>query len=175
MLKYLGKPAITFAEFPDEISLCYNITNCPCHCVGCSESELAQDIGVELTLEVISKDLQSNPGATLVGFMGGDADHEGLYNLVKAIKAKFDRLRVGFYSGFDFIDLKLLEVVDYYKIGQWRMPTGPVDTWKNQTAGPITLPISNQLMFKVSGGKLINITEEFRKVPINNWEMAVIK
>ena len=28
---------ITFTEIPDEISLCLNISGCPCHCEGCFE------------------------------------------------------------------------------------------------------------------------------------------
>ena len=34
MLKY-SNYEITFAEVPDEISLCINLTNCPHKCIGC--------------------------------------------------------------------------------------------------------------------------------------------
>ena len=47
MLKYVNT-AITFAEFPDEISLLINISNCPCHCKGCHSAYLAEDIGEPL-------------------------------------------------------------------------------------------------------------------------------
>ena len=39
MLKYLNCQ-VTFAEVPDEISLCINITNCPNRCPGCHSPEL---------------------------------------------------------------------------------------------------------------------------------------
>ena len=31
---------VTFSEFPDEIALCINISNCPWHCPGCHSPEL---------------------------------------------------------------------------------------------------------------------------------------
>ena len=49
-MKYLNT-AITFREFPDEISLCINITNCPFHCSGCHSPELWKDVGKELTID----------------------------------------------------------------------------------------------------------------------------
>ena len=39
---------VTFSEFPNEISLCINISQCPCNCPGCHSSYLAEDIGEPL-------------------------------------------------------------------------------------------------------------------------------
>ena len=44
MLKYVDTK-VTFAEVPNEISLCINISNCPCKCHNCHSSYLAEDIG----------------------------------------------------------------------------------------------------------------------------------
>ena len=44
MLKYVDT-LVTFSEIPDEITLCINISNCPCKCPGSHSSYLAQDIG----------------------------------------------------------------------------------------------------------------------------------
>ena len=44
---------ITFSEFPDEIALCINISNCPFHCPGCHSPELWEDIGTELTYDEV--------------------------------------------------------------------------------------------------------------------------
>ena len=52
MLKYVDTK-VTFAEVPDEISLCINISNCPNHCEGCHSPYLAEDIGTELTKDEI--------------------------------------------------------------------------------------------------------------------------
>ena len=50
MLKYIDTK-VTFAEVPNEISLCINISNCPCNCKGCHSSYLAEDIGNSVFLD----------------------------------------------------------------------------------------------------------------------------
>jgi len=173
MIKFLGKPAITFSEFPDEISLNFNITNCPGNCSHCSEPELLADVGEEITEELLDKFIKDNPGITMIGFMGGDRDHKTVYELSKYIKSK--GLKVGIYSGQEYLDLNLLQILDYYKIGRWIMPTGNPDDWPKLNCGPLIFPFSNQLMFKKEDNKWINITNKFRKEPINNLERYIIK
>lgn len=174
-MKFVGTPTVTFSEFPDEIALNFSISGCPNHCVGCSEPEMAEDIGQELTFEVIDEWIHKKPGITLVGFQGGDQDHEYIKYLAQQIKQKYPEMLVGMYSGRDYLDLSLVEVLDYYKIGAWRMFHGDVDTWKNQTAGPICLPTSNQILFKKENGKLVNVTDKFRQNTVNNWNSVIIK
>ena len=58
MLKYTDFK-ITFAEIPDEISLCINISNCPCLCKNCHSSYLAKDIGIILTAAEVEKLIKS--------------------------------------------------------------------------------------------------------------------
>ena len=55
MLKYFDY-SVTFAEFPDEVSLCVNLSNCPNKCEKCSESWLAQDIGTVLNKDITNTD-----------------------------------------------------------------------------------------------------------------------
>lgn len=172
MLKYV-ESAITFCEFPDEIALCLNLSLCPNHCLGCSESYLAEDIGEELTYELLDDLIIKNPGITLIGFMGGDNDHNSIEHMAKYIHEKW-KLKAGMYSGQDSLDFSLAEVLDYYKIGGWRPFTGDENTWQNQTAGPLCLPTSNQIMFKRVENKLINITDKFRKYPVNNWKSVIL-
>ena len=97
MLKYFDY-SVTFAEFPDEVSLCVNLSNCPNKCEKCSESWLAQDIGTVLNKDSISELIEKNPGITLFGFMGGDNDPEERVVLSKFIKKKF-WIKKGGYSG----------------------------------------------------------------------------
>ena len=52
MLKYLNAP-VTFAEIPDEITLCINITGCTLHCKGCHSPFLWEDAGEFLTIEML--------------------------------------------------------------------------------------------------------------------------
>lgn len=172
MLKYV-ESAVTFSEIPDEISLCLNLSLCPNYCPGCSESYLAGDIGTELTKEELDKLISENLGISLVCLMGGDNDHKAVIDFTGYIHDKY-KLKVGMYSGQDQIDLTLANVLDYYKIGSWKMPQGDSSTWSKQTCGPISFPNSNQLMFKREGDKLINITERFREYSINNLEQYII-
>ena len=48
MLKYVNTD-IVFQEFPDEVTLAINLSNCPCHCPGCHSSYLWKDVGQPLT------------------------------------------------------------------------------------------------------------------------------
>ena len=47
MIKYL-ETLVAFAEIPDEITLCINITNCPCNCNGCHSSYLSNIVFISL-------------------------------------------------------------------------------------------------------------------------------
>ena len=85
MLKYLNT-AVTFAEFPDEISLCINITGCKINCKGCHSPYLSKDIGEVLSLERLQGLIESNKGITLVGFMGGDSYPKEINKLAKWVR-----------------------------------------------------------------------------------------
>ena len=132
MLKYYDY-AIVFEEVPDEITLALNISNCPGMCDGCSEPWLLQDVGTELTTEELDKLIGLNPHITCVGFMGGDNDHEAVYELTKYIHDTYHTIKVAMYSGREYLNLKLAQVLDYYKIGRFIMPKQkdhPEEWWK---------------------------------------------
>lgn len=172
MLKYYNT-AVTFAEFPREIALCINITQCPNHCDECSEPWLREDCGSELTKEVLVDLVQQYPDVTLIGFMGGDNDHDEVHNLTNFIHDTL-HLKVGMYSGQDSIDLSLATILDYYKIGRWIPFKGEQSTWHNQSAGPLCLPTTNQKMYMRVGNKLIDVTNDFRKYKISDWSTVII-
>ena len=93
MLKYVNSE-VTFSEVPDEITLCINISNCPCHCKGCHSAYLAEDVGKPLVGMVLREDLiNKNKGITCVAFMGGDSNPESINNLAEYI-AFVDALRI---------------------------------------------------------------------------------
>lgn len=85
MLKYTDVE-VTFAEIPDHITLCINLSNCPCHCKGCHSSYLAEDIGQVLTISRIEKLLEENRGVTAICFMGGDNDPKLVNHYASLIK-----------------------------------------------------------------------------------------
>lgn len=166
--------AITFQEFPDEVTLCLNISNCPGLCKYCSEPWLREDIGTTLTLNYLDELIEEHPDITMIAFMGGDANHSEIFEFGKYIK-NTTNLKVGFYSGRDYLNMNLLQTLDYYKIGRWICPEGPVEDWYKKTWGPIVFPFSNQLLFKKEGDKWINITERLREKPLGNLENYIIR
>ena len=119
MLKYVNT-AITFAEFPDEISLLINISNCPCHCKGCHSAYLAEDIGEPLDYIALTKlIIDSNKGITCVGLMGGDSDPKWINKLAKFIKTSSE-LKVGWYSGRNYLPSEIdITFFDYIKLGPY--------------------------------------------------------
>lgn len=151
MLKYVDT-AVTFAEFPNEVSLCINISNCPCCCDGCHSPYLSKDIGEVLSLERLQGLIESNEGITLIGFMGGDSDPKEVNKLAKAIKDLYD-IKVGWYSGKsklnDNIELSNFDVI---KLGGY-----------NKLLGPLNCPTTNQKFYKIINNKMYDYTYLFWK------------
>ena len=84
--------------------------------------------------------------------MGGDASPEEINNLAKFIKSSYPKLKVSWYSGKTTIsDLINLDNFDYIKIGPYVKELGGLDS-----------PTTNQIFYKVSNKKLIDITERFK-------------
>lgn len=166
----IASVSTVFQEVPDEISLALEISNCPCHCEGCSSKFLWEDSGKPLTEELLLSLIDRHPGITNVLFMGGDADHAEVVRLTKVIHGK--GLKASMFSGFDALDPILLECLDYYKIGRFIMPKGDPAEWHKSNNGPICFPWSNQLMFAkrlIDGEEQwVNITYEFRKEPLGD-------
>lgn len=151
MVKFVDT-MVTFSEFPDEISLCINLSQCPNFCKFCHSAYLSQDIGEPLNIESLQKILDKNKGISLVGFMGGDIEPEYINILAKYVK-QHTNLKVGWYSGKDSISPDInIKWFDYIKIGPYI-----------QEKGPLNNPNTNQIMYEVSGNKLINITDKFWK------------
>ena len=151
MLKYVDT-MVTFSEFPDEISLCINISNCPCHCIGCHSSYLAEDIGEPLLESTLHKLVTENKGITCVGFMGGDIEPKSVNALAQYIKIEYN-LKVGWYSGRKELSKDIeLDNFDYIKIGPYI-----------EEYGPLNNPNTNQKMYLVDNGQLIDITSKFWK------------
>lgn len=153
MVKYVDT-MVTFSEFPDEISLCINISNCPCKCPGCHSSYLAEDVGTLLTQRRLKELIESNNGITCVGFMGGDLEPHYINTLAKQVKETTD-LKVGWYSGrqslSDDIDLKWF---DFIKLGPYMSNFGPLNN-----------PNTNQIMYKIvhENNAMVDITSKFWK------------
>ena len=125
MIKYL-ETLITFAEIPDEITLCINITNCPCNCNGCHSSYLSKDIGEELNNDVLDKLISDNSGISCIAFMGGDSSPKEINDLAKYVKDKYS-ISVAWYSGKQELSKDInLDNFDYIKLGPYIKELGPL-------------------------------------------------
>ena len=171
--------AITFSEFPEEISLSLNISQCPGYCDGCSEKWLQEDIGEFLTNEKIDELIKSHEDITVFGLMGGDNDQEDVVRVANYIHEKYPNLKVGMYSGREYLSTKLLNCLDLYKIGRFIMPKGPVEEWHQTNNGVLQFPWSNQLLFEkvhnADGEVWLNTTYKFRKEKVGNPERYIIR
>lgn len=154
-MKYVDT-LVGFREIPDEITLCINISNCPCHCIGCHSAYLAQDIGYDLTKVVIDYMIKSNNGISCFCFMGGDADPRLINTFAKHIKTMQPNLKVGWYSGRDKLSDEIdINNFDYIKIGHYDENYGPLDN-----------PKTNQHLYQVENQELKDITSKFWKKKI---------
>lgn len=158
MLKYVDT-RVTFLEVPDEVTLCINLSNCPCHCAGCHSSYLAYDIGTELTIEELTRLGTENDGITCIALMGGDNDPKRINRLAKWIVEELD-LKAAWYSGRQYIPDEIdIKNFNYIKLGPYIEKLGALDN-----------PNTNQKFYEVSRANklgdsylLIDITYKFRK------------
>lgn len=158
MLKYLNTQ-VTFAEVPDEITLCINITGCKNGCKNCHSSYLAQDIGKPLNKSFLSELIEGNKGVSCVSFMGGDSDAIHLVALASWVKTH-THLKVAWYSGrqeLAGIVARQLQWFDFIKLGPYK-----------EEFGPLNSRTTNQRFYKVSGKELVDITNKFWKHEIEN-------
>ena len=156
MLKYVNT-MVTFSEVPDEISLCIEISNCPCHCINCHSSYLAEDIGEELNSHSLKKLIDGNKGITCISFMGGDSNPSDINALAQWVKIYYP-LKVAWYSGRQELSKEIdLKNFDAIKLGPYV-----------EELGPLNSKTTNQRFYKVSNNKLIDITYKFREHETEN-------
>ena len=157
MLKYVNT-MVTFSEVPDEISLCIEISNCPCKCKNCHSSYLAEDIGEELTCSKLEELLQANKGITCVSFMGGDIDPGEIVGLAKYIKTFYPGLKVAWYSGRQELPKHFnLEPFNFIKLGPYIEELGGLDS-----------KTTNQKMYQ-------RVNKEFDDIYLNGFEDITYK
>lgn len=151
MLKYLNTQ-VTFAEVPDEITLCINITGCKNGCKNCHSPYLAEDIGTELTFSELRRLIKHNSGISCIAFMGGDSKPERINALASFVTNHY-QLKVAWYSGRQELSKDIeLRNFDYIKLGPYI-----------EELGPLSSRTTNQRLYKVEKEVLIDITNKFWK------------
>lgn len=194
MLKYVDT-RVCFVEIPDEITLCINLSNCPCHCKGCHSSYLAEDIGEVLTHSRIEKLLKENKGVTAICFMGGDNDPKLVNHYAKLIKNSYIEQVEATYKVNKVVtlpkgitlnpgdDITLMKPIpNPIKVAWYSgrqelskdvdvvnfdfIKLGPYQ----EESGPLNNPSTNQKFFQVIDGELIDVTYKFWKHETENQD-----
>lgn len=151
MLKYVDTK-VTFAEVPNEISLCINISNCPCKCPNCHSSYLAEDIGTALSEDQLLSLINENRGITCICLMGGDINPTEIDSIAGYIKVNFS-IKTAWYSGRQELSKDInLENFDFIKLGPYI-----------EELGPLNSKTTNQRFYKVEEGNLVDVTNLFWK------------
>jgi len=141
---------IGLQEVPSEISLCIGITGCTVHCPGCHSKELWQaDYGSTLTDEVYVETLKKYKGkCSCICFMGGEWYKDELIELL--IIARIMGFKTALYTGEYWVDYDIQKYLDYVKFGPFI-----------ESLGGLAERTTNQRMYKIENGALIDITSSF--------------
>lgn len=123
MLKYTDV-VVTFAEVPNEISLCINISNCPYRCKNCHSQYLQKDVGKPLIWDNLNTLIHINEGISCVTFMGGNA--KDVNNLAYHVKKL--GLLTCWYTGDSKLSKDIeLQNFNFIKIGPYIEELGPLN------------------------------------------------
>ena len=148
---YSSSNYITTQDVPDELALAISLSGCHIHCKGC-HSAFTWDpfFGELLTDDMFRNIIKNNKYASCVLFYGGEWQLERLLELIEI--AKEYRLKVCLYTGLELekVDKKLIDVLDYLKVGPYI-----------EKLGGLNKKTTNQKMYKIENGKLIDITNKF--------------
>ena len=123
MIRFTGF-AMTFEEVPDEVSMCFTLSNCPFRCPGCHSPELQQDKGMSLSAYLCpTLDLYKGR-ATCVCFLGDGKpeDADELLNLFRICRER--GFKVAHYSGMTGMQYSVVHgdddfKPDYVKVGPY--------------------------------------------------------
>ena len=143
---------IVFQEVPGEVTLALNISGCPNRCPGCHSPHLREDIGEELTPELLDILVaRYSPGITCVCFMGGDQDPEYVAELAQHVHLK--GLKTAWYSGREWAIAEYKSTVfDFVKFGPYV-----------EALGGLKSPTTNQRFYRREGENWIDETSLFHR------------
>ena len=135
---------VSLQEVPGEISLIFQISECPHRCKGCHSPELWTTNGAELTPENLMEEITPySDFISCVCFFGGEWDEENLVFLLKI--AKSYGYKTCLYTGADTVSEEIKNHLNYLK-------TGP---WKEELGGLYSIT-TNQRFINLDNGKCLN-------------------
>jgi len=166
MIKFVPEmTSVVMEEIPDRVTLAVDISNCRGNCVDCHSPFLKEDIGEELTPEIISRLVAENYGVDCFLFLGEGRDPDRLLELASHVRSL--GLVPALYSGRREVDGSYWESFDYVKIGPYLPEQGPLnDPRTNQrlyrVLGPDEkAPDGAEFRMRASGRRFVDITPRF--------------
>ena len=150
---YSSSNYITTQDVPDELALAVSLSGCPIHCKGCHSAFTWDPLfGELLTDEMFRNIIEKNKYASCILFYGGEWQPERLIELINI--AKEYNLKVCLYTGLELkkVDKKLIDILDYLKVGPYI-----------EKLGGLNKKTTNQKMYKIQSGQLIDITYKFHQ------------
>ena len=128
MLKYIPELTdIVLEEIPDKVTLAVEISNCRGSCPGCHSPFLRQDIGEELTPEVVDRLIADNFGVNCFLLLGEGADREALLGIAAHLRELHPALERAVYSGRTAVEPEIFDAFDYVKVGPYNAAYGPLN------------------------------------------------
>ena len=166
MIKYVPEmTSVVMEEIPDRVTLAVDISNCRGNCVGCHSPFLKEDVGEELTPEIIDSLVEDNFGIDCFLFLGEGRDPERLLELAAHVRSL--GLVPALYSGRREVDGAFWEHFDYIKVGPYIPEQGPLnDPATNQRLYRVLRedepsPEGAEFRMRASGRRFIDITPRF--------------
>lgn len=128
MIKYVPNLTdIVIEEIPDKVTLAVEISNCPGNCIGCHSPFLKNDIGEELTPEIIDSLIADNFGVNCFLMLGEGRDPEALRTLARHVRSAHPNIEIALYSGRQSVEDELFDIFDYVKVGPYIAEFGPLN------------------------------------------------
>lgn len=128
MLKYV--PSLTdvvLEEIPGKVTLAVEISSCQGNCTGCHSPFLREDIGEQLTTEVIDKLIADNFGINCFLLLGEGKDPEALRVLARHMRSAHPNISTAIYSGRTKVEDDFFDLFDYVKVGPYIPSRGPLN------------------------------------------------
>jgi len=151
MIKYVPEmTSVVMEEIPDMVCLAVDISNCLGRCEGCHSPFLMDNIGRELTPEVVDALISDNFGVNCFLLLGEGNDQKAFLDLARYVKSAHKDLALAIYSGRVEVEDEFYSLFDYVKVGPYLPSKGPLNN-RN----------TNQRLYHIVNGRKMDITSRF--------------
>ena len=128
MIKYVPRTNnVVLEEIPDKVTLAVEISNCQGCCTGCHSPFLKDDVGEQLTTQVVDKLIEDNFGIDCFLLLGEGKDPQAVLDIAAHVRRNHPGIELALYSGRTKVEPELFEAFDYVKVGPYIPEFGPLN------------------------------------------------